>query len=760
MARLSSETPPFLGSGIVLLTVVVNSMTMRKLIALLRINEDTEEKALMQRQALKRLLRESVAEEDALKRKDLFSTVVWHQAQRYYLGLYAEGDEAPSGAPNEAEAAADGESGCGLKEGSTSSKKLLKPSSKRDGKQSLASASVQLPDSSPQLKPAASMFNLIDACNKQLSEQEGQRPAAAAKPGRKPSALLARLSSNNSSTVSPPPSPPPDRATPLPTPAPPLPPAAAELPPPSPDAASLPPSPPTHPAQDAPASPPKAARIGASADKPPPGLGPPTPSGSLMAPGPAAASPAADAAGNGKPRSALKTALKPPKRSPRTAAGGAANGGAGVGGGDGGGGPEGGVGGPDGCGPGGAGADRPRRVSLKGAVRTVGQGAAVGREAAAAHKKAKGTARRRRLRARLRLSNFYDVGGSSKSLPSVEVRRRILMMTKQSYWNQFQQGMISKEAAQFLRGLSDSAVDDDCQLTEWAAIEKMLRASAQLTSHAVHTQKGQQNWKQLSFSSKLVATHEQHAPAGGVKGIAGLLANCRGSRADLRPSGAGGRRSSLSLPFSRLSADARPSGGGGGGAFGRPPAHMAPAGRPALHSRNSFVHGLTRMKSFSSVQTLQWFGGDEDADAWKNLDPLQRLQRRIDSVGWTILVCVLVIVAEVLTVVTRAQPPQILFGEGSAREDATAAEWLACGWRAFVCALFTLEMLVRCYLKHSVVEVPSSTDSLCCLLIPAASVPHVFRCPVMPPDPLRCLLIPYGYSCRCSPTCCCCYSSS
>ena len=37
-------------SGIVILTVVVNSMTMRKVIGLLGINEETEEKALMQRQ--------------------------------------------------------------------------------------------------------------------------------------------------------------------------------------------------------------------------------------------------------------------------------------------------------------------------------------------------------------------------------------------------------------------------------------------------------------------------------------------------------------------------------------------------------------------------------------------------------------------------------------------------------------------------------------------------------------------------------------
>lgn len=96
----------------------------------------------------------------------------------------------------------------------------------------------------------------------------------------------------------------------------------------------------------------------------------------------------------------------------------------------------------------------------------------------------KGVDQRRKLRARLRMSYFSDKqGGGTKTVESVEVRRRILMICKQSYWNQFEQGMLSRTAAQYLRSLSDAGMDEECILDEWAQIEEYLRKSGQLAEH-------------------------------------------------------------------------------------------------------------------------------------------------------------------------------------------------------------------------------------------------------------------------------------
>ena len=82
----------FHASGIVMLTVIVNSMTMRGLISLLRINEVPPERRLMQKQAIKKLLKASIDEEEHLQRRDLFATVVWHQAQKYFYALFSLDD--------------------------------------------------------------------------------------------------------------------------------------------------------------------------------------------------------------------------------------------------------------------------------------------------------------------------------------------------------------------------------------------------------------------------------------------------------------------------------------------------------------------------------------------------------------------------------------------------------------------------------------------------------------------------------------------
>ena len=120
---------------------------------------------------------------------------------------------------------------------------------------------------------------------------------------------------------------------------------------------------------------------------------------------------------------------------------------------------------------------KPKRVTLRAVAKVSKASASV---QAAQH--ARGATRRRKLRARLKLSNCYDVGGASSKVASVEVRRRILMMAKQSYWNQFQQGMISRTAAQYLRCRADDAIESGCNLDEWSHIEKDLRSTGLLTN--------------------------------------------------------------------------------------------------------------------------------------------------------------------------------------------------------------------------------------------------------------------------------------
>ena len=48
-----------------------------------------------------------------------------------------------------------------------------------------------------------------------------------------------------------------------------------------------------------------------------------------------------------------------------------------------------------------------------------------------------------------------------------QVRRRILMVCKQCYWNQLEGGLIGRDAAKYLRRVTDLCVNDECALNEW-----------------------------------------------------------------------------------------------------------------------------------------------------------------------------------------------------------------------------------------------------------------------------------------------------
>ena len=63
-----------------------------------------------------------------------------------------------------------------------------------------------------------------------------------------------------------------------------------------------------------------------------------------------------------------------------------------------------------------------------------------------------------------------------------ELRRRILLMCKRSYWNQLEHGLIGRPAVKYLRSLSDSALlDDEAPLDEWSTIQGALSSTSYIS---------------------------------------------------------------------------------------------------------------------------------------------------------------------------------------------------------------------------------------------------------------------------------------
>ena len=60
-----------------------------------------------------------------------------------------------------------------------------------------------------------------------------------------------------------------------------------------------------------------------------------------------------------------------------------------------------------------------------------------------------------------------------------EMRRRILLMCKRSYWNQLEHGRIGRDAVKYLRGLTDaSLLLDEAPLNEWATLHTALESTS------------------------------------------------------------------------------------------------------------------------------------------------------------------------------------------------------------------------------------------------------------------------------------------
>ncbi len=63
-------------------------------------------------------------------------------------------------------------------------------------------------------------------------------------------------------------------------------------------------------------------------------------------------------------------------------------------------------------------------------------------------------------------------------LDEKELRRRVLMITKKSYWRQFNDGVLSNLSVKYLIHHTDNAIDNDCELNEWQTYEQLIRLAS------------------------------------------------------------------------------------------------------------------------------------------------------------------------------------------------------------------------------------------------------------------------------------------
>ena len=75
-----------------------------------------------------------------------------------------------------------------------------------------------------------------------------------------------------------------------------------------------------------------------------------------------------------------------------------------------------------------------------------------------------------------------DVDKASDHIETIErnreARRRVLMITKQSYWRQFKDGLLSNQSVKFLVHYTDVAIDNDCSLDEWNTYANLIKISS------------------------------------------------------------------------------------------------------------------------------------------------------------------------------------------------------------------------------------------------------------------------------------------
>lgn len=70
------------------------------------------------------------------------------------------------------------------------------------------------------------------------------------------------------------------------------------------------------------------------------------------------------------------------------------------------------------------------------------------------------------------------------TLDAKEARRRVLMVSKKSYWRQFQDGVLSNHSVRYLMHQADLALDDNCRLDEWKTVSELVRFNSTIGADA------------------------------------------------------------------------------------------------------------------------------------------------------------------------------------------------------------------------------------------------------------------------------------
>ncbi len=110
---------------------------------------------------------------------------------------------------------------------------------------------------------------------------------------------------------------------------------------------------------------------------------------------------------------------------------------------------------------------------------------------------------------------YFKVGSKEKesynhetrtTLHEKEIRRRVLMVTKKSYWRQFQDGVLSHHSVKYLIHNTDVAIDNDYDLNEWETYSQLVRLSStfdngtdKLVASETSSDKEKQRVKLLNF---------------------------------------------------------------------------------------------------------------------------------------------------------------------------------------------------------------------------------------------------------------------
>ena len=94
--------------------------------------------------------------------------------------------------------------------------------------------------------------------------------------------------------------------------------------------------------------------------------------------------------------------------------------------------------------------------------------------------------RRRRFhhrRSTISSENERGGDGSMQYVDAKEARRRVLMVVKKSYWRQYKDGFLSRSSLQMMLHTTNSALENECSLTEWKTFAANIELASTIAQH-------------------------------------------------------------------------------------------------------------------------------------------------------------------------------------------------------------------------------------------------------------------------------------